>query len=170
MCKFRDFDKYEIYEDGRIWSYKTNRFLKPGTDKNGYQQVLLSDNEGKSKMYLLHRVVYEAVTGSPIPYGYEINHIDERKYNNARNNLELISHKQNINYGTRNSRAGKSISKAMTNNPKISKAVGAFKNGELVMTFKSAREAGRQGYNQGNVAACCRGERKTNKGYTWRYL
>ena len=36
MSKFRNFEKYEIYEDGRIWSYKTNRSLKPGTDKVGY--------------------------------------------------------------------------------------------------------------------------------------
>ena len=49
MSKFRDFDKYEIYEDGRIWSYKTKRFLKPITRKDGYQIVNLYDNDGKMK-------------------------------------------------------------------------------------------------------------------------
>ena len=38
------------------------------------------------------------------------------------------------------------------------------------MAFPSVMEAGRQGFNFGNVAACCRGERKTHKGYTWKYL
>ena len=29
MSKFRDYDKYEVFEDGRIWSYKSKKFLKP---------------------------------------------------------------------------------------------------------------------------------------------
>ena len=33
MSKFRNFEKYEVYEDGRIWSYKTNKWLKPKTEK-----------------------------------------------------------------------------------------------------------------------------------------
>lgn len=170
MCKFRDYSKYEVYPDGRIWSYSQKKFLKPATTKNGYQRVSLVDNEGKKKMYLVHRVVYEAVTGEPIPKGFEINHISEVKTENMITNLQLISHKDNINYGKRNSR----VSKSMTNG-KLSKQVGAYNDGELVMTFSSTREAGRQGFNQGNVAACCRNcfNREGNnvyKGFEWRYI
>lgn len=165
MSKFRDYSKYEVYEDGRIWSYKTKRFLKPKTEKNGYQRVALSDNEGKQKWYLLHRVVYEAVTGEPIPEGYEINHISEVKTENMITNLELVSHKENINFGSGIARRAKTQT-----NGKCSKKVGAFKDGELIMVFPSTMEAKRQGFKQGNVAACCRGERKTHKGYEWRYL
>ena len=163
---FKDFTKYEIYDDGRIWSYKSNKFLKPSTRKDGYQQVNLFNNEGKKKTYLLHRVVWEAVTSSPIPPGYEINHRSEVKTENMITNLELMSHKQNVNYGSGIERSHK----ALTNNPKISKAVGAFKDGKLVMTFPSINEAVRQGFNQGNVCACCRGKLKTHKGFTWRYI
>ena len=163
---FKDFTKYEIYDDGRIWSYKSNKFLKPSTRKDGYQQVNLFNNEGKKKTYLLHRVVWEAVTSSPIPPGYEINHRSEVKTENMITNLELMSHKQNVNYGSGIERSHK----ALTNNPKISKAVGAFKDGKLVMTFPSIKEAVRQGFNQGNVCACCRGKLKTHKGFTWRYI
>lgn len=124
---YKDFLNYEIFEDGRIWSYKSNKFLKPTTGKNGYQQVNLTDNEGKRKLYLLHMVVYEAVTGSPIPEGYEINHISEAKDENFFENLQLLTHKENINFGTRTERMTKSKSKQ----------VGAFKNGELVMSFPS---------------------------------
>ena len=169
--KFRDFDKYEVYEDGQIWSYSSKKFLKPQTLKGGYQQVCLTDNNGNQKNYYIHRVVYESFTGSPIPENLEINHIDERKDNNSRSNLELVSHKQNINWGTRNLRSAKSH----TNNHKRSKPVGAFKNGELVMTFPSTAEAGRQGFNQGAVVSCCRNcfNRTVNnkyKGFEWRYL
>ena len=163
--KFRDYTKYEVFEDGRIWSYYTNKFLKPGKKHNGYQVVVLFDNEGKPKTYLVHRVIYESVTRSPIPDGYYINHIDEMKDNNMISNLELVTHKENCNYGTRNKRMAKSKSKQ----------VGAYRNGELVMTFQSTREAGRQGFNQGSVAACCRNcfNKEGNniyKGYEWKYL
>ena len=171
MSKFRDYTKYEVYEDGRIYSYWTNKFLKPKTLPSGYQQVHLTDNEGNTKWYYIHRVVFETFSGSPIPKGYEINHIDEMKYNNARSNLELVSPKENCNFGTRNSR----IAKVMTNG-KLSKQVGAFnKNGELVMTFPSIMEAGRQGFCQSAVSDCCRNcyLREGNnvfKGFEWRYL
>ena len=160
MCKFRDYEKYEVYEDGRIWSYYTKKFLKPVTTKKGYQQVCLVDNEGKHKNYLLHRVVFEAVSGAPIPKGYEINHRNEIKTSNMISNLESLTHKENMNYGTRNSRVSKALSKQ----------VGAFKNGELVMTFPSTAEAGRQGFDICSVSMCCNGKRKTHKGYTWKYL
>lgn len=177
---FRDYTNYEIYSDGRIYSYWTNKFLKPRTNKNGYQQVFLYDNEGKRKLYSVHRVVWESVNGSTIPEGYEINHRSEVKTENMINNLELVSHKENCNFGTRNNRIGKSnskslknnknLSKSLTNNPKLSKPVGAFKNGELVLSLPSINEAKRQGFNLGNVYSCCIGERKTHKGFEWRYI
>ena len=157
---FRDFTKYEVYPDGKIWSYKSNKFLKPQTKKNGYQQVNLYDNNGNSKWYQLHRVVYEAVTGSPIPKGYEINHRSEVKTENMISNLELLSHKQNINYGSRTQRMIKSKSKQ----------VGAFKNGELILIFPSTMEASRNGFNHCHIVSCCNGKRKTHKGYEWRYI
>ena len=116
-----------------------------------------------------------------IPKGYEINHISEDQTENMINNLELLTHKDNMNYGSRNERAGKSLTnnpkllKSLINNKKKSKSVGAFKNNELVMTFPSTRECGRQGFNQGTVAACCRNcyLREGNnvfKGFEWRYI
>ena len=50
------------------------------------------------------------------------------------------------------------------------KQVGAFKDGELVMVFSSTTEAGRNGFIQSNVSACCNGKKKTHKGYEWRYI
>lgn len=160
MCKFRNYDNYEIYEDGRIWSYRKNKFLKPKTNKNGYQVVLLYDNEGNRKMYLLHRVIYESVSGKPIPQGMQINHRSEVKTENFVENLELMSPKQNTNYGTGIARRAKTQSKQ----------VGAFKNDELVMTFQSTQEAGRNGFKQQSVSDCCNGKRKTHKGFEWRYI
>lgn len=157
---FRNYSNYEVFSDGRIWSYKTKKFLKPRTQKNGYQVVCLYDNEGNVKQYLLHRVIYESVTGKPIPKCMQINHRSEVKTENFFENLELMSPKQNSNYGSRNSRVSKALSKQ----------VGAFKNGELVITFQSTQEASRQGFCQSRISDCCNGKRKTHKGFEWRYV
>ena len=175
---FRDYSDYDVYEDGRIYSYKKKRFLKATTRKDGYQTVSLVDNDGKRKMYLLHRVIYETFSGAPIPEGMQINHRSEVKTENMVSNLELVSPKQNCNWGSRNTKIGKSLSKAKKGIiPKANppKQVGAYKDGKLVMTFQSTREAERNGFNRGNVAACCRNcfNRPGNnkyKGFEWRYL
>lgn len=169
---FRDFTKYEVYDDGRVWSYKSNKFLKPHLDKDGYYQIRLTGNEGKQKSYLVHRVVYESVSGEPIPEGMQVNHINEDKTDNRFfENLNLLTPKENTNWGTCVARRAKTN----TNNPKHSKQVGAYKDGELVMTFPSLNEAYRQGFHSGHISECCRNSfhREGNnvyKGYTWKYI
>ena len=66
----------------------------------------------------------------------------------------------------------KKISEARKGIPniKLSRRVGAYKNGELIMTFQSTSEAGRNGFSSGHVSACCRGERRVHKGYNWYYI
>ena len=163
--KFRDYKNYEIYPDGRIWSNLRNKWMKPKANKSGYLQVNLVDNYGKKKRYTVHKIVYEAVSGKQIPKGYEINHIDEMKDNNSITNLQLLTHKQNMNFGT----CSKRIAKAN------SKKVGAYKNGELIMTFPSTKECGINGFVQSAVSACCRNcySRDGNnfyKGFQWAYI
>ena len=134
------------------------KIRKPSICSNGYLQVILYKNK-TIKHFSVHRLV--AIAFIPNPNNLPcVNHIDECKTNNVASNLEWCTHKENINYGSRNERASKAISKK----------VGAFKNGELVLTFPSTREAGRQGFCQFSVSACCRGERNSHKGYEWRYL
>lgn len=169
--KFKDYENYEVFEDGRIWSYKRKKFLKPKLEKDGYQRVGLYDNEGKRKWYFVHRVIYEAVSGEHIPEGMDVNHINEVKTDNRFSNLNIMTRKENINWGTGIERCHK----ALINNPKRSKQVGAYKNGELVMTFPSTAECGRQGFNRGNVVMCCRNcfNREGNnvyKGFEWRFI
>ena len=160
MSKFRNYEKYEVFDDGRIYSYWTNKFLKPVTQKNGYQVVWLVDNEGKKKKYLLHRIVYETFSGEPIPPNMQCNHISEDKTDCSFANINLLTPKENINYGTGISRRAK----------KISKQVGAFKDSNLVMVFSSTMDAGRNGFEHSHIVDCCNGKRKTHKGYTWKYL
>ena len=94
--------RYAITSCGKVWSYKSEKFLKPRPQKNGYFCVSLG-KDGAFKNYLIHRLV--AMTYLPIDYDLlEVNHKDEDKSNNALPNLEWCTHKANCNYGTRNER------------------------------------------------------------------
>jgi hypothetical protein len=82
---------YEIYSDGRVYSKRTKKFLKPSC-KNGYLSVVLYP---EAKTYLIHRLVAEAFIenkdNKPL-----VNHIDENKQNNNYTNLEWSTHSENI--------------------------------------------------------------------------
>ena len=53
---------------------------------------------------------------------------------------------------------------------KLSKKVLQFTlDGVFIREWESTQECGRNGFNQGHVAACCRGERKSAYGFKWCY-
>lgn len=157
--KIPNFSDYLIlYNVGLIWSKKRGKFVG-NKGQDGYYRITLYGDNGKKTTGQLHRFIYEAVYG-PIPSGMEVNHIDEDKSNNSIFNLNLMTHKQNSNWGTRNERMGKARSKP----------VGAYIGEELKFTFPSIAEANRNGFNSGHISLCCRGEQKTHKGYKWRYI
>ena len=87
--------KYAATSCGKIWSYRSKRFIKPYTVGNGYLGVKLN-----GKNYRVHRLV--AMTYIPNPEGLpHVNHKDENKHNNALPNLEWCDAKYNNNYGTK---------------------------------------------------------------------
>lgn len=157
--KLKNFSNYEIYpEEGKVWSYKRNRFVG-AQHPNGYWYVTLTDDDGKQKTSLLHKVIWTSVNGQ-IPEGLDVNHIDEDKSNNSISNLNLMTRKDNINWGSGIERRAE----------KQSKQVGAHQNGVLIMTFQSVSEAARYvGGGTSSITKCCRGKQKSHKGFIWRY-
>ena len=144
-------------------TYKTSRIRKLYKNKYGYLQVQLC-KDGKRKWFRVNRLVATAFLDNP-EGKTEVNHIDEDKTNNRVDNLKWEWHKDNINHGTRNER----VSKAMTNG-KLSKPVLQLSlSGALIREWPSVAECGRNGFNIGHVAACCRGEEKTHKGFRFMY-
>ena len=172
----------EIYEElykvsnlGRILSlnYRNtgkSELMNPSTDKDGYLVVGLSKNK-KTKTCYVHRLIAETFLPNPenLP---EVNHKDEDKTNNfvflnedgtvnkEKSNLEWCDRKYNNNYGTRTERFIKTMSK---------KVLQFSKTGEFIREWESTRECGRNGFDQGAVARCCRGERKSHKGFRWMF-
>ena len=167
---------YQISNWGRVKSLERidcrgqllkERILKPWKCR-GYLRVDLCKN-GKGKSHLVHRLVAQAFIPNDDPERKtQVNHINEDKTDNRVKNLEWCDHKYNNNFGTRNERA----SKAKTNGKRSKRVVGINPGtGEEVHVFPSASEAGRNGYNQSAVSACCRKDKghKTYKGLIWRY-
>lgn len=178
-------DLYEVHDGKKIWSKLKKRYLKGCVDKHGYVMINLKCVDGEIRTFYWHRVIWYFINGE-IPDGYEINHIDENKQNNHISNLNLMTHKENINWGSGHERSvakqkGKKlseehkekivakligrkyseetkrkISESLINNANISKSVVAVKDGEIVMEFASITEAYRNGFNKSAVWLCCK--------------
>lgn len=93
------FTTYASDIDGNIYSLKFNkvRQLKKVPHGRGYQQFCIHEN-GKGKMYLIHRFVYECHNGI-IKNGLQCHHIDHDKHNNSLDNLQLVDQWDNMKYG-----------------------------------------------------------------------
>ena len=152
--------------------------LNPGTNKDGYLQVCLSKN-GEYKMCLFHRLIAETFLPNPEnkPYinhkiegdkGKKINMVifnEDGTVNKERTTIEWVTSKENNDYGTRNER----VAKANTNGIRSKPVLQLSLTGDLIREWPSVGECGRNGFNKGAVAACCRGEKPQYKGFRWEY-
>ena len=144
--------QYAVTSCGKVWSYKSQKFLKPWMNQGGYLLVTLSKG-GKTKNHRIHRLVAEAYIPNPEEKP-QVNHLDENKQNNSINNLEWATSEENNKYGTRLQRIRKKIYCV-----------------ELDREFDSLLEAATElGIYQGNISAAARGRIKTTGGYHWRYI
>lgn len=85
---------YAATEDGQIYSYRRERFMKLSGGNGDYQLVNLTKDK-KWKSYYVHRLVALAYLPNPnnLP---QINHIDRRRDNNCLSNLEWCSVYDNL--------------------------------------------------------------------------
>lgn len=147
---------YAITEDGKVYSYRSKKYLSPYKNKGGYLIATLSKQNIKEH-FLIHRLVAEAYIPNPNNYP-QVNHKDEDKTNNHFSNLEWITAKDNINYGNHNSKVIETQS------------YNVFCV-ELNKEYLNARIAAEElALNRQNIQACCNGKRKTCGGYHWRYV
>ena len=152
-----DYDIDSIYQVSTLGRVKRitsdgERILKPFY-KHGYSYIGLCKN-GKQKHFRLSRLVAEAFIPNP-------DNKDEDKTKNQVDNLEWCTSKENTNYGTRNLK----ISKA------VSKAVIGYDDRGYERYFNSMTEASNYigGSSPSHIGNCCRGKRKTSGGLKWRF-
>ena len=89
-------------DDGRVWSERTQKYLSPQYDKNGYIKVQMRSMDDKSHRYSVHRLVLENFKPVDGMENLQVNHIDGNKQNNNLSNLEWTTCKENIHHAMEN--------------------------------------------------------------------
>lgn len=150
---------YQASNYGRIKSFQKGKesILKLFKDKDGYMHIKLC-KDGKIKYFSVHRLVYEAFNGV-IPEGMQVNHINEIKTDNRPENLNLMTPKENVNWGTGIKRNAENHFQSVLQL--------TYPEGKFIKEWESMTEAGRNGYNIVCISNCCRGISKYHKGYIW---
>ena len=160
--EIKNYPQYEVSNCGRVRSLKRKapHILKACMSSCGYLCVTLS-KEGKVKTFPIAKLVAEAFIPNPNNFP-QVNHKDEDKSNNRVSNLEWMTLKRNINYGTRNKRM------ALTKG----KNVKAFDDdGNFIMWFCSMAVAEKiTGINQGDISRCTLGKTEHAGGYVWKIV
>lgn len=177
------FEIYEISDHGNIRSIdrmsrnRLGSFFVKGTvlrqqhNNRGYRYVRLWKDGLQIKKYI-HRLVAEAFVPNPnnLP---QVNHLDNDPDNNMANNLEWCTHKQNMKWSEVQNRSvwGE---RAKQNARKGQRRLWLPVIGQNVITgevirFTNLNDTKRAGFQPSCVCNCCKGKRKTHKGYRWSY-
>lgn len=173
---------YEVSDYGTIKSVaktdnlghrRKEKVMRPFKTRVGYNLIQLS-KDGNREHFSVSRIVWESFNG-PVPEGMQVNHINEDKSDNRLENLNLMTPKENNNWGTRKTRAGEKISKARAGKryPKGGRPVIQYSlDGAFIKRWECAEYAEDDLHKkncQANISACCRGKLKTAYGYKWKY-
>ena len=146
---------YAATEDGRIFSYKSNKFLKLGKRKDDYLQVNLY-KDGKQKKYLVHRLIASTYLDNPENLS-QVNHKDEDKSNNSVQNLEWCTAAYNANYGTGKERSAKSRQKKVI----------CLETNEIFNSLTEAAE--KNNVSKSAISKALKRNYYTSVGYHWKW-
>ena len=96
---------YSVDTSGRVYSHKNNRYMSGGTLAYGHKVVCLR-RDGMQKMFSVHRLVAAAFIPNPdnLPI---VHHIDGNPQNNAVNNLQWCTQKENVHHCRLSGKFGK---------------------------------------------------------------
>ena len=153
------FSNYAASKNGDILSLKFEKILKMRDNGSGYIYFSIRDKKlEKPKNYYYHRFVYEVFKG-PIPRFFEVDHLNDIKTDNRIKNLQLLTHKQNV--------------EKSKNKPIISINIKTGKE----KRYNSIKTASIElDINYSNISKICRKKYKTTKSrkngnkYTFKYL
>lgn len=152
-----EFPNYKVSNMGRIMDAK-GLIHKVFDNGNGYFIVGLSKNNHHYNRRI-SRLVALAFVPNPNNYG-EVNHINEDKHDNRAQNLEWCTREYNVRFGNRTEKAIK----------KRAKSVDVFSlDGIYIKRYTMMSDATKDGFDKTMICKCCKGVKKTYRGYIFRY-
>ena len=87
---------YVANEEGKVYSLYTNKELIGNLHVNGYCKLTMLNDIGTKIVKSKHTIVWESNTGTLVPTGYQIDHLDQNKTHNAFKNLQCISRRDHV--------------------------------------------------------------------------
>lgn len=165
--KIDGFDKYYVSNLGRVKSssYRNTGkeyILKQHTNKDGYKTLVIMVGFKKAKSYLVHRLVALAFINNPNNYS-DVDHKDRCRDNNRVDNLQWVSHLDNVRLSNKRGRDYSYMKGRIPNN---SKKCMCVETGEIFESYHHAARRFRElGYKTHwmSIWRCCR----DNKPYYW---
>lgn len=147
---------YAITEDGDVWSYRANKFLKPCKSHNEYLFVGLH-KMGFVENKRINRLVAEAYLPNPNNLS-QVGHQDENKLNNNVLNLYWTDAKENNNRLLHKERLGKSKCKK----------VQCIETQEVFESMKEA--AAKKNISYSGLCNHLKGKTKSCGNLHWKYF
>lgn len=148
-------DSYLASSLGRVWSTKTNKYMKPAHRKDGYLRLHLD-----KKSWYVHRLIAFTFLEKPPREDFVVNHKDGNKKNNCVENIEWISFNQNVQH-------------AFTTGLNSTRSVDQYSpDGEYLRTYNNCAEAAKEmGISHNSISQHCKQEvcKYKTKGFYWRY-
>lgn len=161
---------YMVSSFGRCISLKYGKYriMKPNLSKareNYMRYVYPLYVKCKRKMYKAHRMVADAFIPNPNNYP-QIDHIDGNPLNNRVDNLRWCNNTINQNNPITRRKTVATLAGHEGHYHKLAQ----IKNGKIIRTYVSCREAEKYGFHLSDMSKCLNGIRKHHKGYEWEWL
>ena len=128
---------YVANKNGQVYSLYTNKELITKPFGDGYIQLSMFRNFDSKIVKLKHTIVWESNTNTLVPTGFQIDHIDQNKENNAFANLQCITKKEHMKKTHKeNPHIKKSLVTALQR-----KVIRTCKHSDTVVEFDSRKNA-----------------------------
>lgn len=155
------FPGYIACSEGYIINNITGNILSGTKKKTGYKEVQLYDEKHEVHHLSIHRVIASAFCEKRAGAS-EVNHRDGDKDNNRADNLEWVTHEENLRHAFETGLRENDV----TPRPVIATNMETGEKVSFSSIYKAARFLG---ISQGNICMCCKGIRPYAGGYFWEY-